>query len=148
MCEFYLTAAKLNHVYLYSRCIYYLFYFSCLIHLFNFCFQKLDATIFDSRGLIAIAIGAGSLAAVIVLIFVTWRLRIRSKEIKKINLNRNQTRLKAWNQQYHRVHSPGDLDQQKSHSISYRVIITFDSLYPRAVCFIEHLVCNIFMLIW
>lgn len=42
--------------------------------------KKLDATIFDSRVVIGIAIGAGSLAGVIVLLFVICRLWIRSKD--------------------------------------------------------------------
>ena len=60
------------------------FYFSYLIHLFHFYFQKLDAPIFASRVVIGIAIGADFIAGGILLLCVIWRLWRRSnyKEYK------------------------------------------------------------------
>ena len=74
------SASKLNHVYLYSRCFYYLFYFSYLIQFFHFSFQKLEATTFAPRVVIGIAIGAGSLAGGILLFCVICRLWRRSND--------------------------------------------------------------------
>jgi len=60
------------------------FIISYLIQFFHFYFQKLEATIFASRVVIGIAIGAGSLAGGILLLCVIWRLwrRTNDKEDK------------------------------------------------------------------